>query len=140
LPTTYAEAMRLAELIRLTQGEPDEDSRELVRALIEGPLRAAQSPAERQRAERQVAVARGICRGLVGDDLADALGLPRDRERHIVTGVRLTLRGLEALRRNLPGVNSFVQLLGSRYWDQTVRRGLRGMPARYELPQRLARA
>lgn len=137
LPTTHAEAMRLAELIRLTQGAPDEDSRELVRALIEGPLRAAKSADERKRAERQVAVARGICRGLIGDELANALGLPRDRNRYWVTGISLTLHGLERLRRRLPQVNSFVQHLGSRYWEATVRRGLGGVPARYELPQRL---
>src|SRR4051812_7389222 len=56
LPATHAEAMRLAELIRLTQGAPDEDSRELVSALIDGPLRLAKTPAERKRAEGQVAV------------------------------------------------------------------------------------
>jgi hypothetical protein len=138
LPTTHAEAMRVAQLIRLTQGAPDDDSRELVRALIEGPLRAAKNRDELKRAERQVAAARGICRGLIGDELADALGLPRDHNRHLVTGIRLTLHGLEALRRSLPHVNDFVQHLGSRYWDATVRRGLRGVPARYELPQRLA--
>jgi hypothetical protein len=140
LPTTHVEAMRLAELIRLTQGAPDQDSRELVAALIEAPLRAASSAPERQRAERQIAVARGICRGLIGDELADALELPRDRNRHWVTGIRATLHGLEALRRSLPRVNDFVQQLGSRYWDVTVRRGLGGVPARYELPQRLAGA
>lgn len=140
LPTTHAEAMRYAELIRLTQGQPDEDSRALVRALIDGPLHAAKSADERERAERQIAVTRGICRGLIGDELADALGLPRDRNRHWVTGIRVTLHGLEALRRTLPPVDDFVQRLGGRYWDATVRRGLRGVPARYELPQRLARA
>jgi hypothetical protein len=139
LPTTHIEGMRLAQLIRLTQGAPDEDSRELVRALIEGPLRAAGNPEELKRAERQVAASRGLCRGLIGNELADALGLPRDRNRHLVTGIRLTLYGLETLRRNLPRVNDFVQHLGSRYWDATVRRGLGGVPARYELPQRLAR-
>jgi ER-bound oxygenase mpaB/B'/Rubber oxygenase, catalytic domain len=140
LPTTHAEAMQLAELIRLTQGAPDEDSRELVRALIEAPARAAKSAHELKRSERQVAVARGICRGLIGDELADALGLPRDRNRHLVTAIRFALHGLEKLRRSLPPVNDFVQHLGSRYWDATVRRGLQGVPARYELPQRLARA
>jgi hypothetical protein len=140
LPTTHAEAMQLGELIRLTQGAPDEDSRALVRALIEGPLRAVKTEDERKRAERQVAVSSGICRGLVGDELADALGLPRDRNRHLVTGIRLTLHGLETLRRKVPRLDGFVQLLGSRYWEATVRRGLRGVPARYELPQQLARA
>jgi hypothetical protein len=138
LPATYAEAMRLAELIRLTQGAPDEDSRELVSALIDGPLRLAKSPAERKRAERQVAVARGICRGLIGDDLADALGLARDAHRLWVPSMRATFHVLETVRQRLPRVNDFVQGMGRRYWDASVRNGLRGVPARYELPQRLA--
>jgi hypothetical protein len=140
LPATHAEAMRLAQLIRLTQGAPDDDSRELVRALIEGPLRSAKTREEIELAERHVAAARGICRGLIGDELADALALPRDHTRYLVTGVRLTLHLLERLRRSVPGLNDFVEHLGRRYWDFTVERGLRGVPARYELPQRLARA
>jgi hypothetical protein len=140
LPATHAEAMRLAELIRLTQGEPDEDSRELVSALIDGPLRTAKTPAERKRAERQVAVARGLCRGLIGDELADALGLARDAHRLWVPSMRATLHVLETVRQRLPRVNDFVQGLGRRYWDTSVRNGLRGVPARYELPQRLAGA
>lgn len=138
LPTTFSEAMRLARFIRLTQGDPDTDSRELVSALIDAPLRTAKTPEQRKRAERQVAVSRGLCRGLVGDELADALGLPRDRHRLLVPSMRVALNVLETLRRNLPHVNDFVQGLGSRYWDATVRRGLAGVPARFELPQRLA--
>ena len=138
LPATHAEAMRLAELIRLTQGAPDEDSRELVSALIDGPLRTAKTTGERKRAERQVAVARGICRGLIGDDLADALGLARDAHRLWVPSMRATLHVLETVRQRLPRVNDFVQAMGRRYWDTSVRNGLRGVPARYELPQRLA--
>jgi hypothetical protein len=138
LPATHAEAMRLAELIRITQGAPDEDSRELVSALIDGPLRTAKTTGERKRAERQVAVARGICRGLIGDDLADALGLARDVHRLWVPSMRATLHVLETVRQRLPRVNDFVQAMGRRYWDTSVRNGLRGVPARYELPQRLA--
>ncbi len=138
LPTTFAEGMRLAHLIRLTQGEPDKDSRELVSAMTDAPLLAAKTPEQRKRAERQVAVARGLCRGLIGEELADALGLPRDRHRHLVPSMRVALNVLETLRRNLPHVNDFVQERGRRYWDATVRRGLAGVPARFELPQRLA--
>jgi hypothetical protein len=138
LPTTYAEAKRLADFIHLTQGPPDEDSRALVAALIEGPLRGAKTPRARQRAERQVAITRGLCRSLIGDELADALGLTRDSHRHWAAGVRITLRLLETARRGVPRVNDFVRILGSRYWDFTVRQGLGGVPARYELPDRLA--
>lgn len=138
LPATHAEATRLARFILLTQGEPDDDSRELVSALLEGPLRLAKTPRELRRAERQVAVSRGLCRSLVGDDLADSLGLTRDGHRHWALGVRATLRLLESARRGVPRINDFVQLIGSRYWDFTVTQGLGGVPARYELPDRLA--
>ncbi len=138
LPATHTEATRLAQFILLTQGEPDADSRELVNALLEGPLRLAKTPRELRRAERQVAVSRGLCRSLIGDELADALGLTRDGHRHWALGLRATLRLLESARRGVPRINDFVQLLGSRYWDFTVSQGLGGVPARYELPERLA--
>ena len=140
LPATHAEATRLARFIHLTQGPPDDDSRELVNALLEGPLRQAETPRERRRAERQVAVARGLCRSLIGDELADELHLPRDHHRHWALGIRSTLRLLEITRRGSPRINAFVQLLGRHYWDFSVERGLGGTPARYDLPERLASA
>lgn len=138
LPATHAEATRLGAFIHLTQGPPDDDSRELVNSLLDGPLRQARTPRDRRRAERQIAVARGLCRSLIGDDLADALRLPRDYHRYWTPGIRTTLRLLETTRRGSPRINAFVQLLGKRYWDFTVERGLGGVPARYDLPERLA--
>jgi hypothetical protein len=138
LPATHAEATRLAEFILLTQGEPDDDSRELVSALLEGPLQLAKTPRERRRAEAQVAVSHGLCRSLIGDELADALAVRRDPHRHWALGVRATLRILESARRGVPRVNELVHLLGSRYWEATVQQGLAGVPAKYELPVRLA--
>jgi hypothetical protein len=140
LPASYAEATRLAAFIHLTQGPPDDDSRELVNALLEGPLRQARTPRERRKAERQVAVARGLCRSLIGDELADALHLPRDQNRHWAVGIRSTLRLLEMTRRGSPRINALVQLLGRNYWDWSVEHGLGGTPARYDLPEHLASA
>lgn len=137
LPTTYHEAKRLADFIHLTQGPPDADSRALVAAMLEGPLARAKTPRELKRAEREVAVASGLCRSLIGDELADALGLKRDRHRHWALAVRAGLRVLESARRGVPRLNDLVRLLGSRYWAATVRRGLGGVPARYEMPDRL---
>lgn len=138
LPATHAEATRLADFILLTQGPPDDDSRELVSALLEGPLRLAKTPRERRRAETQVAVSQGLCRSLIGDELADGLGLRRDPHRHWALGVRTTLRFLESARRGVPRVNDLVHLLGSRYWEHTVSLGLGGVPAKYELPVALS--
>ena len=140
LPGGHAEATRLSSFILLTQGPPDDDSRELVSALLDGPLRGAKTARERKRAERQVAISRGLCRSLIGDELADALGLRRDSHRHWALGVRATLRLLESARRSVPGLNDFVHAIGSRYWEFTVNQGLGGVPARYELPERLSGA
>lgn len=137
LPASHAEATRLATFIDLTQGPPDEDSRALVAALLERPLQAARTPRELRRAERQVAVATGLCRSLIGEELADQLGLRRDGHRHWALGVRMTLNVLESARRGMPRLNELVRALGSRYWDLTVRQGLGGVPARYDLPERL---
>jgi hypothetical protein len=137
LPATYAEATRLSRFIRLTQGPPDDDSRELVNAMLNGPLLQAKTPRERRRAERHVAVARGLCRSLIDSELADALQLPRDHRRYLTVGIRTTLRLLETTRRGSPRINAFVQSLGKRYWDLSVKRGLGGVPARYDLPDAL---
>jgi ER-bound oxygenase mpaB/B'/Rubber oxygenase, catalytic domain len=138
LPATHAEATRLAQFIQLTQGEPDNDSRELVNALLEGPLALAKTPRQRRQAETQVAVSHGLCRSLIGEELADALGIRRDPHRYLALGVRTTLRLLESARRGVPRVNDLVQLLGARYWELTVNQGLAGVPASYDLPERLA--
>lgn len=138
LPSNYAEAKRLGDFIYLTQGPPDADSRALVSALLERPLSDAKTPRELKRAERQVAVATGLCRSLIGDELADALGLERTAHRHWALAVRGGLRLLETARLRVPRLNELVRLLGRRYWDATVHQGLGGVPARYELPERLA--
>jgi hypothetical protein len=138
LPATHAEAERLALFIRLTQGPPDADSRALVAALLEAPLRAAHTPKERERAQRQVAVSTGLCRSLIGDELADALHLKRDFNRHWLRGVRAALHVLETVRVNVPPLNGVVSAIGDDYWRRTVARGLGGVPARYDLPERLS--
>lgn len=140
LPATHAEATRLSKFILLTQGAPDDDSRELVSALLEGPLRLAKTASEKRRAEHQVAISRGLCRSLIGDELADGLGLERDAHRHWALGVRTALRLLESARKGVPRLNDWVHHLGTRYWDFTVKQGLGGVPARYDLPERLSGA
>lgn len=138
LPATFREAERLGAFILATQGPPDADSLALVDALLSGPLRAAKTDTERRRAEVTVRVSKGLCRALVGDELADQLGLPRDRHRHLARGIRSTLRVLERLRGSFPLVDEWVMEAGARYWERSVRVGLGKEDARYELPMRLA--
>lgn len=154
LPTTYAEASRLAGFVHLTQGPPDDDSRALVRALLEGPRRRAQQLVQRNHdagrsaeelshrrelrlAEAHVAAASAVCRALVGEELADALGLADTPYRHVTRGVRLLTRALEEVRRRSAAVERGLAHLGDRYWAASVAAGLGGLPAVYALPERL---
>ncbi len=137
LPATFAEAERQGAFIHLTQGPPDDDSRALVRALIDGPLGNARTPIEQRRAARQVAAAEGVCRGLIGDALADELGLSRTNHRYWVPSLRRVLGGLERVRLGWPGLDAPIERLGARYWDFSVSAGLGGVPARFALPERL---
>ena len=137
LPADYDEASRLAEYVRLTQGPPDEDARELVEALLAGPLRAAKSDEQRRAAERHVAVVRGLCRGLLDQETADGLGLPKDGFARLLPGVKATFSVLEALRRRVSWLDPFVESLGERYWDFSVMNGLQDEPAQFRLPERL---
>lgn len=136
--STYAEARRLAEYVNLTQGEPDADSRALVSALLEGPLRRARTDEERRRAEGQVALARGLCRSLAGEEVADGLGLPRDRYRFVLAGVRASVRTMESVRRRVPQLEALAEGLGARYWAGNLERGLGDVPAAFDLPDALA--
>lgn len=137
LPSNYEEASRLAEYVRLTQGPPDDDARELVEALLAGPLRAASSEAQRRSAERHVAVVRGLCRGLLDKETADGLGLPKDGFARLLPGVKTTFSILESLRRRVPRLDPFVESLGERYWDFSLTKGLQDEPAQFRLPEKL---
>lgn len=137
LPRSFSEADRMSTFFRLTQGRPDADSRELVAALLAGPIRAARNERERARAEIRVRIASGLCRSLVGDELADGLGLSRDAHRLWRRGVQSTFHLLERLRSSSSNLNDWVETLGGRYWQRSVQLGLGGRAARYELPHRL---
>ena len=153
LPATYGEAARLGDFVHLTQGPPDADSRALVRALLDGPRRRvglrAPDDADRQAlrrwrasrrlAEAHVGAASALSRFLIGDDLADALGLERT-QRHLPRGVRSVVRLLDGARRSSPRLDRTAQRLGERYWDFSIAQGLGGLPASYGLPERLFRS
>lgn len=167
LPATYAEAQRLGEFVYVTQGPPDDDSRALVRALLDGPRRRAarrddapevsassEQPSprshtttprplpsrralERKLAELHVSAATAVCRSLIGDELADALDLPKTGYRSVAPALRLLVRLLEGARLRSPRLEQSLEELGVRYWETSVRIGLGGLHAEYGLPERL---
>jgi hypothetical protein len=138
LPGSEAEAMRLAELIAATMGEPDQDSRDLVKALFEGAYDNARTRKQRRDAERNVMFGRLICRELIGDELADKLQVPRTSIRYAMPMMKRFIGSVERLTRVVPFAERSAVEIGTRYWDRVVEVGLQGATYEFGLPLRLA--
>ena len=137
LPGSEAEAMRLAELIAATMGEPDQDSRDLVKALFEGAYENAKTRKERRDAERNVIFGRLICRELIGDELADKLGVPRTTMRYAMPMMKRFISSASRVTRAVPFAERSALEIGTRYWDRVVEVGLQGATYEFGLPHRL---
>ena len=142
LPSSEVEALRVGELIAATQGDPDDDARSLTRALLDSSSAGATTRAEKRNAIRRREFASAMCRELIGDDLADKMGLEKTTWRLMVPLVRRFVSGMEFLRESVPlGVADVPALwAGSRYWDRVVEIGLAGATAEFGLPDRLSTA
>lgn len=136
LCATRAEADALAELIWMTQGPPDEDSRALAKALLEHPLAEAK-PSERARAKRFVAFTYGLSRALIGDELADALAFPKSRWRYAAPALAVLSRAGEAARK-VPFAQRLMFEAGVGYWNKVVSLGLKGEPATFAMPENVS--
>ncbi|WP_437670374.1 oxygenase MpaB family protein [Sorangium sp. So ce131] len=137
IPGSYAEARRLAEMIFATQGAPDADSRALVDALLTHAARSAPNARERRRAEQRAALFAGVARTVLGEELAEQLGLPRTSARLAVPLVR-ALAAASSRAHVLPSLQDFALDLGDRYWQRAVAFGLGGLPADFAPPERFA--
>ncbi len=138
LPTSEFDAMPLARLIERTMGEPDDDSRALVKALFEHPLHMAKTERQRALAEKQVQFGYGVSRSLIGDELADKLAIPRNAFRYAVPTMRAIVTAAENVRIRSSWADRTAYVTGMKYWDQVVELGLAGATAEFRLPERLA--
>jgi ER-bound oxygenase mpaB/B'/Rubber oxygenase, catalytic domain len=138
LPTGEAEGRRLADLIRATTAPADADGRTLTRALLAAPVANARSPRERALLARRVEFTKAVCRELVGDELADQLGVARTRWRLTVPILKRVVAAAERIRDSVPGADRTALATGTRYWDRVVEIGLAGATAEFRLPDRLA--
>jgi len=139
VPDRESHARRLAECIFLTQGPPDGDSRALTAALLQAPLQAARTPAERRIADVRVRLSGSVCRHLIGHGLGDALGVPAERHPFSVPLLASLLGGLDRLRAAVPPIDASAVALGRRYWDLVVAVGMNGETPTYPMPARLGR-
>jgi hypothetical protein len=128
-PTTEAEAERLVMLIRDTQQPPDDDSRRLVRAVLASP--------DAQRWPGGLWLAEGLCRALIGRDLADGLELPDTLAKHAVRAASLVIAPIDRVRAASRTLDRRFVSLGRRYWADTIDRAASGQPLRFAPPDRL---
>jgi hypothetical protein len=138
LPATESEAERLGDVFYATQGEPDDDSRRLTRALLDAPLQAAKTARERSNAERLVRFSTAMCRTLLGDEIADALALTHTSWKYMMPFARRLVSSVELVRETVPFADVPAVWAGTRYWDRVVEIGLAGAMAEFGLPQGLA--
>jgi hypothetical protein len=140
IPGSMYDATGLADMIGAIQGPPDADSVSLTRALLQSPRAEAKTRAEARNMERQVHFAEAMCRHLVGQDLADALEVPRTPWRFTVGIVQRLVRGAELVRSSVPFGDVPAIAVGERYWDRVIAVGLSGAGANFGLPDRLVAA
>jgi ER-bound oxygenase mpaB/B'/Rubber oxygenase, catalytic domain len=137
LPASETEAMRLAEVIAATMGEPDQDSRELTQALFLGAYDGCVTRKQLRAAERNVIFGSTVCRELLGDELSDKLGVRRSNLRYAMPIIKRLVRSVERFTHAVPLAERSAVAVGSHYWDRVVEIGLRGATAEFGLPERL---
>lgn len=137
LPRAMREANLQWSIIKATQGPPDRDSRALAKALLENPVDQATTDEEIASARKHVAVAKAICRALITDEQADALGLPRKRWALLPPLLVRVLTSVDKLPRPR-FLNPWLERQGRRYWQRTVAIGSQGRPIRFDLASALA--
>ncbi len=137
--TSELEARALADLIAATQAAPDDDSRALTRALLESPHEGAKTDEAKRRATITTRLGQGFVRGLLGDEMADSLGVPRTPWRYAMEVARAAAKATELARETVPGARAALIDAGHRYWDRVVEIGLAGASAEFRPPDRLGR-
>jgi hypothetical protein len=126
---TEGETRHIAELIRLVQPGPDEDSLALTRQLLKVPKQNARGAGP---GVVGVAVSRfhnGLARALNGPEIADNLGIPNDFWKYAEYPVRAVLTPLERLRRIIPGASHLVAHASNTIIRKDLQRILRASGA-----------
>ncbi|MBK6696790.1 MAG: DUF2236 domain-containing protein [Myxococcales bacterium] len=123
-PTSEREARRFADTMSAMQGPPDDDARALVAALFGPGLGPTHSRAEELARAAYRRFAMGLSRGLVGDAVADGVGLPDDRFRHAIDALRPGVRAAERVRLASPLAHRAYVNAGNARWRRVVETGL----------------
>lgn len=139
LPCSELEAIQLGNLIQATQGPPDDDSRALVRALVDSPLAAARGERQMREARVRAKMGRGLVRSLVGAELADKLGIGPTPWEHVMRVFKTAGVLGDRAGRISPRMREKAVSAGEKYWEGVVRLGLSGGPYDFRPQERLGR-
>ena len=139
-PGSVFEARQLADLIQATQGPPDEDSRSLTAAALDARLAVARTAREQRLGHAAREIGGALVYGLLGEPMAQSLGVPRSALRGVVPFIRSVNAAAEPLRKRIPAAHRAAVEHGYRYWSRVVEVGLADAAAEFRPPDRLARA
>ena len=118
-PDSPARAQRLLDLRELTAGPPDEQSRELVHALLASNLQADGNALQRGAGIAFEALDRAVARSVLPAGYADALGIAPTRASLALPLIAGVMRAAEGVRLNVDGADDW---LAARNED-IIRRG-----------------
>ncbi|MGB5368348.1 MAG: oxygenase MpaB family protein [Polyangiales bacterium] len=121
-----ARTRRLADLLRLVQPGPDEDSRALTEQLLQVPGQNAKGKAPPLLALAVSRIHNGLARAFNGPEIADDLGIPDDLWQYSVYPIRAAVAPFEWIRRRVPGASQFASQVGNRAVRGDLTRILRG--------------
>lgn len=137
LPACEPDATRLASMMEATTADPDQDSRDLTRALFDAAYDHVVTEKEKREADRKVAFGIAISRELLGNDMSDKLGIGRTSFQVAIPAIKGLVAGIERVKRVVPFADRTAIAAGSSYWDRVVEIGLAGATYEFALPERL---
>lgn len=117
---------RFAEMVKLIQPGPDEDSRALAAALRTVTTQVARPGYEQRLAPLVERYHDGLTWAFNGDEMASALAIPNRRWRHAIVPTRAVVRSMELARRLLPGGSRAMAAFGNWSVRSDVARMLAG--------------
>jgi hypothetical protein len=127
-----SEARRLMDLILLTQGEPDDDSRALINALM-----GVRIIPRTENLAWMTDLYYGLSRSLLGSEIADKLQFPKTPWRFLLPALWAFVRVHEAARYLIPGGHHWAYKIGKQVWETSVDSVLAGKPAEFKMPEKL---
>jgi hypothetical protein len=133
LCATENEARRMLELVFTLDGPPDQDSRDLIKALMQ-----VSNSLGFKRADWLTHLFYGISQGLIGEPRAAALGYPKTWHRFVLPTLRPLIRAADFVRLQFPGSQSLIDTLGAKGWKLAIDRTLGGPSDGFPLAERLA--